>query len=45
MNRHTYINEGKITGTTEISKIYDAVGFDPDSKTYIEGYEQNQLNG
>ena len=40
MNCHTYINEGKITGTTEISKIYDAVGFDPDSKTYIEGYEQ-----
>jgi len=36
MNCHTYINEGKITGTTEISKIYDAVGFDPDSKTYIE---------
>ena len=43
MNCHTYINEGKITGTTEISKIYDAVGFDPDSKTYIEGYEQKPI--
>ena len=43
MNCHTYINEGAITGTTEISKIYEAVGFDPDSKTYIEGYEQKPI--
>lgn len=43
MNCHTYINEGTITGTTEISKIYEAVGFDPDSKTYIEGYEQKPI--
>ena len=43
MNCHTYINEGKITGTAEISKIYDAVGFDPDSRTYIEGYEQKPI--
>jgi mono/diheme cytochrome c family protein len=43
MNCHTYINEGTITGTTEISKIYEAVGFDPDSKTYIEGYEQQPI--
>ena len=43
MNCHTYINEGTITGTTEISKIYEAVGFDPDSKTYIEGYERQPI--
>ena len=43
MNCHTYINEGAITGTTEISKIYDAIGFDPDTRTYIEGYEQKPI--
>lgn len=43
MNCHTYINEGTETGTTEISKIYDAVGFDPETKTYIEGYEQKPI--
>lgn len=43
MNCHTYINEGTITGTTEINKIYDAVGFDPETKTYIEGYEQKPI--
>jgi mono/diheme cytochrome c family protein len=43
MNCHTYINEGTITGTTEISKIYEAVGFDPDSRTYISGYEQKPI--
>ena len=43
MNCHTYINEGKITGTTEIAKIYDAVGFDPNIRSYIEGYEQKPI--
>ena len=43
MNCHTYINEGKITGTTEIAKIYDAVGFDPNTRSYIEGYEQKPI--
>ena len=39
---HTYINEGKITGTTEISKIYDAVGFDLIRKLYRR-YEQKPI--
>lgn len=43
MNCHTYISEGPITGTTEISKIYDAIGFDPDTRTYIEGYKQKPI--
>ena len=42
MNCHTYINEGP-SGKAEIQKIYDAVGFDPDSKTYIEEYEQKPI--
>jgi len=43
MNCHTYINEGAITGTKEISKIYDAVGFDPETRTYIENYEKKPI--
>ena len=43
MNCHTYINEGAISGTAEIQKIYDAVGFDPQTRTYIEGYEQKPI--
>ena len=43
MNCHTYINEGSITGSTEIQKIYDAVGFDSKTRTYIEGYEQKPI--
>ena len=43
MNCHTYINEGALTGKAEIQKIYDAIGFDPDSRTYIEGYEQKPI--
>ncbi len=43
MNCHTYINEGSITGTTEIQKIYDAIGFDPKTRTYIDGYVQKPI--
>ncbi len=43
MNCHTYINEGTQTGTTEINKIYEAVGFDPETRTYIEGYEAKPI--
>ena len=44
MNCHTYINEGTDEeGTQEIAKIYEAVGFDPDSRTYIEGYTQKPI--
>ena len=43
MNCHTYINEGSVDGDKEIGKIYDAVGFDPVSRTYIEGYETKPI--
>jgi mono/diheme cytochrome c family protein len=43
MNCHTYINEGAITGTAEIQKIYDAIGFDAKTRTYIEGYEEKPI--
>lgn len=44
MNCHTYINEGKSEeGTKEISKIYAAIGFDPETRSYIEGYEQQPI--
>ena len=44
MNCHTHINEGRSEeGTKEINKIYAALGFDPNSKTYIPGYEQKPI--
>ena len=43
MNCHASIVEGSIAGTTELQKIYDAVGYDPDSRTYIPGYEQKPI--
>ena len=44
MNCHTYVNEGKSeAGTQEINKIYEAIGFDPNSKTYISGYDQKPV--
>lgn len=42
MNCHTYISEGP-SGKDEIQKIYDAIGFDPNTRTYIEGYEQKPI--
>ena len=43
MNCHANITTGTNTGTTEIQKIYDAIGYDPESRTYIEGYEQQPI--
>ena len=43
MNCHTYINSGTETGTTEIAKIYDAIGFDVETRTYIDNYEQKPI--
>jgi cytochrome c2 len=43
MNCHTYISSGTNTGTEEIAKIYTAIGFDPETRTYIEGYEQQPI--
>jgi hypothetical protein len=43
MNCHANITSGTTTGTTEIQKIYDAIGYDPDTRTYIEGYVQKPI--
>ena len=43
MNCHANIVEGPVHGTKEIAKIYEAVGYDVDSRTYIEGYEQKPI--
>ena len=43
MNCHKAVSEGTNTGKEEIAKIYDAIGFDPETKTYIEGYEQKPV--
>ena len=43
MNCHANITTGTNTGTTEIQKIYDASGYDPETRTYIEGYEQQPI--
>jgi cytochrome c2 len=34
MNCHKFIQEGPLTGTTEIQKIYDALDYDPATQTY-----------
>ena len=43
MNCHTYISEGALTGAKEIAKIYDAVGFDSNTRTYIEDYQEKPI--
>ncbi|MFK7906293.1 MAG: c-type cytochrome [Chitinophagales bacterium] len=43
MNCHKAIPEGPKHGTTEIAKIYDAIGWDPENQEYIEGYEQKPI--
>ena len=43
MNCHTFINEGAIDGDKEIGKIYEAIGFDPVSRTYIENYQTKPI--
>ncbi len=39
MNCHKAVSEGKTTGTAEIAKIYEAVGWDPKTNTYT-GHEK-----
>ena len=41
MNCHKEIKEGPITGTGEIAKIYDAIGFNPDPK--VNDYKANYV--
>ncbi|MGB1218912.1 MAG: cytochrome c3 family protein [Flavobacteriales bacterium] len=43
MNCHTYINEGPTTGTAEIAKIYEAVGFDPETRTYVDSLKKGPI--
>lgn len=43
MNCHKYIQEGTTTGTEEIAKIYDAIGFDVETGQYIADYEQKPI--
>ena len=43
MNCHTYINGETESAKEEISKIYDAIGYDPETRSYIEGYEQKPI--
>ncbi|MFT5997929.1 MAG: cytochrome c2 [Neolewinella sp.] len=39
MNCHRAIKKGSNYGTAEITKIYAAIGYDPISDKYLEGYE------
>ncbi len=39
MNCHNAIKVGSNYGTAELTKIYAAVGWDPNTSEYIEGYE------
>lgn len=43
MNCHKAVKEGPEYGTTEIAKIYEAIGWDPNTNKYIEGYEQKPI--
>lgn len=43
MNCHKFIQEGTNTGKKEIAKIYDAIGFDPKTNTYIKDYKQKPI--
>ncbi len=43
MNCHMQVQEGPKYGTEEIAKIYAAVGWDPETYQYIEGYEQKPI--
>lgn len=39
MNCHAAVKQGTISGTSEITKIYASIGFDPLTNKYVEGYE------
>ncbi len=43
MNCHMQVQEGPKYGTEEIAKIYDAVGWDPETYAYIENYETKPI--
>jgi mono/diheme cytochrome c family protein len=39
MNCHSAVKVGTQSGTSEISKIYASIGYDPLTNKYVEGYE------
>ena len=39
MNCHSAIKKGTISGTSEITKIYASIGYDPIQSKYIDGYD------
>jgi mono/diheme cytochrome c family protein len=43
MNCHKGIKKGAISGTTQIAKIYEAIGFNPDSASYIPNYQEKPI--
>lgn len=43
MNCHANITSGTNTGIAEIQKIYDAIGYNPERREYIEDYEQKEI--
>jgi len=43
MNCHANIVEGTNTGKKEIQKIYDAIGYNPDTREYIKDYIQKPI--
>ena len=43
MNCHKGVVEGSRTGTTEISKIHEAIGFDATTRSYKENYEEKPI--
>ncbi|MEO0470010.1 MAG: c-type cytochrome [Bacteroidota bacterium] len=43
MNCHKYIQEGPQYGTEEIAKIYEAIGYDPETGAYKKDYDQKPV--
>ncbi|MDO8365169.1 MAG: c-type cytochrome [Saprospiraceae bacterium] len=39
MNCHTAVKKGTASGTSEITKIFASIGFDPITSKYLDGYE------
>lgn len=39
MNCHAAVKKGSISGTSEITKIFASIGFDPIAGKYLDGYE------
>ncbi|MDX1910887.1 MAG: c-type cytochrome [Saprospiraceae bacterium] len=39
MNCHTAVKKGTISGTSEITKIYASIGYDPIAGKYVESYD------